>query len=143
MKWIYDDGGRADAGYRGDAGDCCCRAFAIATGKPYKEVYELINKIGRENAHKGNRSGNGKSSARNGVYKDDARKIADALGMKWTPTMKIGSGCNMHLRSDELPSGRIVCNVSRHFVAVIDGVIHDTYDCSRDGTRCVYGYWSF
>jgi|SRR5262245_25045412 len=27
-------------------------------------------------------------------------------------------------------------------VAVIDGVIHDTHDCSRDGTRCVYGYFS-
>jgi len=26
-------------------------------------------------------------------------------------------------------------------VAVIDGVINDTYDCSREGTRCVYGYW--
>jgi hypothetical protein len=24
---------------------------------------------------------------------------------------------------------------------VIDGVIHDTHDCSRGGTRCVYGYW--
>jgi len=22
------------------------------------------------------------------------------------------------------------------------GVIHDTHDCSRDGTRCVYGYFS-
>jgi hypothetical protein len=30
---------------------------------------------------------------------------------------------------------------SRHLVAVIDGVIHDTHDCSRDGTRCVYGYF--
>jgi hypothetical protein len=24
---------------------------------------------------------------------------------------------------------------------VIDGVIHDTFDPSRGGTRCVYGYW--
>jgi hypothetical protein len=26
--------------------------------------------------------------------------------------------------------------------AVIDGVIYDTPDCSRGGTRCVYGYFS-
>jgi len=26
---------------------------------------------------------------------------------------------------------------------VIDGVLHDTHDCSRDGTRCVYGYWLY
>jgi len=25
--------------------------------------------------------------------------------------------------------------------AVIDGVLHDAYDCSREGTRCVYGYY--
>jgi hypothetical protein len=24
---------------------------------------------------------------------------------------------------------------------VIDGVLHDTHDCTRGGTRCVYGYW--
>jgi hypothetical protein len=24
--------------------------------------------------------------------------------------------------------------------AVIDGIVHDTYDPSRNGTRCVYGY---
>lgn len=23
-----------------------------------------------------------------------------------------------------------------------DGVIRDTHDPSRDGTRCVYGYWT-
>jgi hypothetical protein len=27
-------------------------------------------------------------------------------------------------------------------MAVIDGVIHDTYDPSRDGKRCVYGYFT-
>lgn len=25
--------------------------------------------------------------------------------------------------------------------AIADGVIQDTYDCSREGTRCVYGYY--
>lgn len=57
------------------------------------------------------------------------------------PRMKIGSGCTMHLRKDELPSGTIICKTSRHVVTAIDGVVQDTYDCTRDGTRCVYGYW--
>jgi hypothetical protein len=56
--------------------------------------------------------------------------------------MQIGSGCKVHFRSAELPPGRLIVKVSRHLVAVIDGVIHDTSDCSRRGTRCVYGYWS-
>lgn len=72
--FVYDDGGRADAGYRGDTRDCVTRAIAIATGRPYRD-------------------------------------------------------------------GRIIVRLSRHISAVIDGVIHDTYDPSRDGTRCVYGYW--
>ena len=83
-----------------------------------------------------------RSDARTGVYADTMRKIMERLGWKWHPTMAIGKGCTVHLRKDELPSGRIVCNVSRHFVAVIDGVVHDTYDSTRDGNRCVYGYYS-
>lgn len=56
--------------------------------------------------------------------------------------MGVGTGCKVHLRAAELPKGRLIVRVSRHLVAVLDGMIHDTHDCSRDGTRCVYGYWS-
>ena len=48
----------------------------------------------------------------------------------------------MHLRADELPPGRLVVSVTHHLTAVIDGVIHDTHDPSRGGTRCVYGVWT-
>ena len=54
--------------------------------------------------------------------------------------MAIGSACKVHLRANELPAGRLVFSVSKHMVAVIDGVIHDTSDPSTDGTRYVYGY---
>lgn len=30
MLFVYDDGGRAAAGYKGTTGDCACRAVAIA-----------------------------------------------------------------------------------------------------------------
>jgi hypothetical protein len=26
-------------------------------------------------------------------------------------------------------------------VRAVDGALHDTYNGSRNGTRCVYGYW--
>ena len=42
----------------------------------------------------------------------------------------------------ELPRGPLIVKVSRHLTAVIDGVLYDTHDCSRGGTRCVYGYFS-
>jgi hypothetical protein len=56
--------------------------------------------------------------------------------------MRIGSGCKVHLAKDELPNGRLIVRVSKHITAVINGVIHDTHDFSRDGTRCVYGYFT-
>ncbi len=140
MDFVFDDGGREAAGFKGKTGDCVCRAIAIATEMPYKEVYDLINETAKsERASKRKR---GKSSARTGVYIGTIRKVMERLGWKWYPTMAIGKGCTVHLRKDELPSGRLVVSVSRHEVAVIDGVVHDTYDCTRDGSRCVYGYYA-
>ena len=140
MDFVFDDGGREAAGFKGKTGDCVCRAIAIATEMPYKEVYDLINETAKsERASKRKR---GKSSARTGVYIGTIRKVMERLGWKWHPTMDIGKGCTVHLRKDELPSGRLVVSVSRHEVAVIDGVVHDTYDCTRDGSRCVYGYYA-
>ena len=115
------------------------RSIAIATGRPYQQIYDLVNRAAvHERTGKRKR---GVSNARTGVYRTSIRRVMKTLGWVWTPTMQIGSGCTVHLRSDELPAGRLVVSVSKHLTAVIDGVIHDTHDCSRRGTRCVYGYW--
>ena len=87
-----------------------------------------------------------RACARTGVYKPTWKKYCEELGMKWTPTMFVGQGCKVHLKAEELPPGRLLVSVSKHLVAVIDGVIHDNHDCSRkdangQGTRCVYGYY--
>lgn len=137
MKFNYNDGGREEAGFKGKTGDCVCRAIAIAAELPYIEVYNLINEFAK--SERTGKRKKGVSKARNGVYIQTARKVLKHLGWKFVPT--IGTGCTVHLRDGELPMGRIICNVSRHFTAVIDGVINDTYDCSRDGNRCVYGYF--
>jgi hypothetical protein len=42
QHWVYDDGGRAAAGYKGEAGDCVCRAIAIATETPYQQIYGVL-----------------------------------------------------------------------------------------------------
>ena len=143
MKYKYNDGGRKEAGWKGMAGDCAVRAITIATGKPYQEVYDAINEMA-----KSERTGKrirGKSSARNGVYKRTFKKYLEGeLGWKWIPTMFIGQGCKVHLKADELPIAkydRMILNLSKHYVAVVDGVVQDLSDPSRGGTRCVYGYW--
>ena len=141
MQWIMNDGGRAAAGYKGTAGDCVCRAIAIATGLPYAEVYDRLAK--ETGAQRAGKRGKKKASAANGIT--TKRKwfgdYMKSLGFKWTPTMKIGSGCKVHLRDGELPNGRLVVIVSKHMVAVVNGVIFDTHDPSRYGYRCVYGYY--
>lgn len=148
LKFNYNDGGREAAGYKGKAGDCVCRAIAIITGKPYQEVYDALadgNANQRQAKHNGRKSSIGSRTARNGIMTN--RKWFDNYmvqnGFVWTPTMLIGQGCKVHLRADELPKGRLVVSVSRHMVAVIDGVVNDTYDCTRDGGRCVYGYYTY
>lgn len=136
--WIYDDGGRSAAGYKGEAGDCVTRAIAIAAEIPYQEVYDLINEFA---ARERPRGGKRRSSARTGVFRPTCRAVIAHLGWEWTPTMAIGSGCTTHLRSDELPAGRLIASVSKHLCAVVDGVVHDISDPRRGGTRCVYGYY--
>jgi hypothetical protein len=139
MNFIHNDGGRGAAGFKGTTGDCVTRAIAIATGKPYQEVYDALNALS-QNERRGKRK-RGKSSSRTGVYRATYEKYLHSMGWIWVPTMKIGSGCKVHLRTEELPDGPLVVAVSRHLVAVIDGTIHDLSDCSRSGTRCVYGYY--
>ena len=163
MKFIYDDGGRANAGYKGRAGDCVCRAVSISSGKPYAEIYAaLATSAGNERKSRG-------ASARNGIHTNRKwfKDYMVCLGFAWTPTMGIGTGCKVHLTDGELPMGTLLVSVSRHVTAVIDGVIHDTYDPQREvhicepdhgqplepgewrnangiwhaSKRCVYGYW--
>ena len=148
MDWIFDDGGRAAAGYKGSAGDCVCRSIAIVTGRDYKELYsDLSHGMGSQRKSKG-------ASARNGIttsrkwFKDYMR----SLGFVWTPTMLIGQGCKVHLLKGELPMGRLVVSLSKHYTAVVDGIIRDTHNPQRStiicengeqhmAHRCVYGYW--
>jgi hypothetical protein len=147
LTFIRNDGGRAAAGFKGSAGDCVARAIAIASGKPYAEVYARLaagNETQRQSKHSRRKKASaGKRTAAHGIWtrRKWFKEYMAELGFEWNACMSIGSGCTTHLREDELPAGRIIVSLSRHWAAVIDGVLHDTYDCSRDGERCVYGYW--
>lgn len=129
LAWVYDDGGRHQYFKAQKVGDCVTRAITIASGRDYKEVYdELFAMAGK--------------SPRDGVSKRIIRKYMQAHGYEWVSTMQFGKGVTNHLREDEVPMyGAIVCSCSGHLTAVIDGIVHDTYDPARDGGRAVYGYW--
>ena len=166
--FTYNDGGRAQAGYKGSVGDCVCRSIAIVSGLPYSEIYKALSQgTGAQRATKGRKR---IATASNGINTNRKwfKDYMASIGFKWTPTMKIGSGCKVHLCAEELPAGKIVVAVSRHYTAMIDGVIHDIHDPRREvhcvepdhggalkpgqwrnengicsiQRRCVYGYWS-
>ncbi len=139
MDFVYNDGGRSEAGFKGATGDCVTRAIALVTGKPYIEVYNALNELAQDERI-GKRKKK-KSNARTGVYKRTSKKYLSSLGWKFKALMLIGTGCKAHLKKDELPNGTIIAVVSRHFTVVKDGVIYDTHNPSRGGTRCVYGYY--
>ena len=147
LELKIDDGGRANAGYKGMAGDCVVRSIAIAANLSYKKVYEDLyqaNEIFRTTSKtKLARSLKQKNdSPRTGTHRVVLKKYLLQLGWKWTPTMFVGQGCKVHLKKDELPNGTLIVSCSKHITVLKDGVLHDTYDCSRNGTRCVYGYWT-
>lgn len=136
--WTPDDGGRANAGFKGQTGDCVTRALAIANAEDYRVVYDELHwMLKTDPKHKAGRS----TSPRDGVPRRLYDRWLADRGWQWVPTMGIGTGCTVHLVAAELPSGVLIVRLSRHLTAVIDGMIHDTFDPSRGGTRCVYGYW--
>lgn len=127
---VWNDGGRAAAGFKGTTGDCVVRAIAIATQRPYKAVYdEFKTLLGIGN------------SPREGILPEMYKAYLLAAGWHWQPTMYIGKGCQVHLHPSELPSGILIVRLSRHLTTMLNGVIHDTHNPARGGKRCVYGYF--
>lgn len=142
MRIILTDGGRKAAGFEGKAGDCVARAVAVASGQPYADVYRaLAAGSGAERVMRGKKRKG--ATASHGIHTGRVwfKRYMTSLGFRWVATMGIGTGCTVHLRAEELPPGRLVVDVSKHCTAVVDGVVHDTHDPTRGGTRCVYGYW--
>ncbi len=144
IEYKYNDGGRS-LYFKGKGGDCVTRAIAIAADLDYKEVYDRLA-LGNATQRKGKYESKTKAGRRTALHGINTKRkwfrdYMKELGFEWVPTMFVGKGCTVHLKASELPEGRIICAVSKHYTAVIDGVVHDTHDPSRNGTRCVYGYW--
>jgi len=126
--FVKNDGGRAASGRKGSAGDCVCRAIAIATGKPYDEVYRDLAQA--------NKAAGGKASARNGLKRKVYEKYLNDLGWTWHAAPKFEG---RKARHSDMPNGIVIVRMARHVACVIDGVVHDTWDSRQ---KMVYGYWA-
>jgi hypothetical protein len=147
IPYIYNDGGRAASGRKGDSGDCMIRAAAIATGERYDYVYVEFFEMGWRYDYK-HAVPAMRRARKAGVHNVTGKSrtlltefLVNRRGWLWTPTMSIGSGCTLHLGPDPLPETCIV-RLSKHVAAIVLDRIHDNHDPRRNGTRCVYGYWT-
>jgi hypothetical protein len=139
-EFVEDDGGRGAAGYGEASGDCVARAITIATGKPYGEVFEAlkaahasyVKRLGPGSYEERRRS----EPIHNGCNEKVYGRYLRSLGWQYTRIKE-----HLCLRAGGLPSGRLIVSLNGHLVALIDGVIHDTYDSGGTGKRPVGGYW--
>jgi hypothetical protein len=131
LPFVYSDGGRADAGLPATNGagetlhDCVCRAIAIESERNYGKVYEKLSALGW-------------SPGKSNRFEDEMERVDACLtanGWTWTPFIgHLVYLCAEHLCADGLPpSGRLIVRCSGHLTAVIDGVVHDIFNCSERG----------
>ena len=127
MNFVYDDGGKAASGRRGESGDCAVRAMAIAMERGYDECYKLL-------ADANKATGNARS-ARNGVPKSVFTRVLAQHGWMWVSAPKFEG---RKARYYDLPQHPTIARMAGHIAAVRGGKIYDTWDCSD---KMVYGYW--
>ena len=126
MSYQYNDGGRKAAGFKGTAGDCGARAMAIALGLDYSAVYKELAQANADNGRA--------KSARNGINKDIYAEVLKRYGWVW---QKAPQFTGRKARCRDL-TGTVIAKQAGHYVAVIDGVPQDIFNCTE---RMVYGYW--
>ncbi len=129
MEFIWNDGGRAACGFVGLARDCATRAIAIATGAVYRDVYQQLGEAAEY-------------SPRNGMSNAVSRRyLADR---NWCHSVPVGS----QFTPQAIPKGVVIVRLikedgrSSHLCAVIDHVVHDTWNPSDDGEYLVCEYWT-
>lgn len=127
IKFIFNDGGRAAAGFRGKT-DCGIRAMAVSCEISYQEARKRC----KDASSMGKK---GSKAVSRGMYKDDMTAALKTLGWSWRKAPKF---VGRKARCSDMPAGRVIVRMSKHFAAVIDGVLHDTWDSSE---KMAYGYW--
>lgn len=118
--FVFCDGGRGAAGFTGFVGDCVTRAIAIATGEMYRSVWDEVRKA------TGKYPGDGVTDRvwiplvkRRGFV-----EVKGVTGDQFDPADYAEGVFILRIR----PAGR----GRTHLVAVINGMIFDTWDSGKD-----------
>lgn len=135
MRYKFNDGGRADAGYKGSAGDCVPRAIIIANNLPYRKVRADLDALVKV------MTGGLCQSTQNGTPTPVAYAYLKSLG--WEAVAMVGSSIT------EVPSRGtyiVYLKSTGHFTCIIDGVLNDTWKShlsrrTKDNNARIFGYY--
>ncbi len=149
MTFKEHDGGRKEAGFKGQTGDCGIRAAAIATGVPYRVVYDelfarqkLYHSTSRRKAVKKAASRTVGASPRGGIWKEVLDPYLTEFGATYVPLAGIGlKPVRVKDVADRWPDKTVVMRLARHFSAMVEGVNLDTWKQHEE--KRVYAVWVF
>ena len=111
-------------------GDCTIRALSKALDCSWLEAFDLMIPICRE-AQVSNIF-NAEAAVRNPLVESLGFKYTGISNKKGTKRPTVDTFAKDH------PTGRYICNVANHEVAVVDGKYYDTWD---SGECSMYGYF--
>ena len=129
QRFYWNDGGRSSCGFVGLAGDCVTRAVCIATGLVYRDVYNELSTLAG-------------MSPRSGMV--DSITFQYLANRGWVRQTTTGD----LVEDFSVPAGTsiIECRKRRrgngHVFAVIDGVLHDTWDPREELAYEVNAVWT-
>ena len=103
--------------------DCVKRAISVATGMEYKNVQLELNRYKRVTG----------AESFNSDY-NPHRYVEDVLNAKKITVKKMTAGefCRKY------PKGRYILDMESHWSACVDGIIYDTWDCSKKTVNFAY-----
>jgi hypothetical protein len=116
---IYNDGNTTRKGQH----YCGTRALAIASGMNWSDAEKLLK-------------GFVSIPLSRGIFKKEYEAALNSIGWHWVAAPKLEG---RKARAEDLPSGTYIARQAGHYVCVIDGDCHDTFDSTR---KMVYGYWA-
>ena len=129
-SFISNDGGRSLSKRPNESRDCSVRALAIATNSDYDAIYDLLHSYGRKK--------NTGFKFRSFIEKI---KFVNGYSFVWIsfPARKGEKRMTISNFCENFNSGTYIVRTARHVIAIIDGVVNDSW-MQRDN-RCVYGCW--
>ena len=145
VRYKYNDGGRAAAGFKGHTGDCVTRAICIATGSSYRETYTDLQIAHRQFLHTltpARRRSHGKTISNAEMDQGKSRGINMTV---YEPVLrKLNWACKYVGRITPTQAVKqfgenLILKTPHHLVAILDGVLLDTWNSSH--SRSVERVW--